>query len=187
MQRRKFLKRSVSLSTGGLALGLLPISVNALINPVGLNNFDEQSRVLMKQISRIIIPETASKGAVGTMSDQKALEIMAHCHFKTFTTEVIQLFSKLNTNSEKKNNRPAALLSESELTYLLENLDSANSPFDDKDQHIFRKLKQLVVFCFCTSQKGATQELTYLAVPGGYTGSLPYSSVGSAYSSKAYY
>lgn len=187
MQRRIFLKRSVSFTAGGISLGFLPSSVNALGNSAGLKSFDERDRVLMRLISGIMIPETTSKGAVGTMSDEKALEILTYCYTRAFTTEVIQLLSKLNKSSERKNKRPAALLAENELTDLLENLDSATSPFDVKDQQIFRELKQLVVYCFCTSQKGANQELTYLAVPGGYTGSIPYSSVGSAYSSKAYY
>jgi len=43
------------------------------------------------------------------------------------------------------------------------------------------------VFGYYTSQPGATKELTYLPLPGGFKGSVPLASVGSAYSSKAYY
>ena len=43
---------------------------------------------------------------------------------------------------------------------------------DQKAQ--FSLLKSLVVFGFFTSETGATVALNYLAVPGGFTGSLPY-------------
>jgi len=40
--------------------------------------------------------------------------------------------------------------------------------------HYFRQLKGLIVVAYCTSQRGATEALRYVAIPGAYKGAIPY-------------
>jgi hypothetical protein len=56
---------------------------------------------------------------------------------------------------------------------LLQALDSGAAPFAAADRAFFRQLKAYVVFAYYTSEAGASQELAYLPVPGGFKGDIP--------------
>jgi len=56
---------------------------------------------------------------------------------------------------------------------LLQALDSGAAPFGAQDQAFFRQLKGYVAFAYYTSEAGASQELAYLPVPGGFKGDIP--------------
>ena len=45
---------------------------------------------------------------------------------------------------------------------------------DEPTPHYFTLLKQLTLYCFFTSQVGATKVLRYVAIPGRYDGAFPY-------------
>lgn len=45
---------------------------------------------------------------------------------------------------------------------------------DEPTPHYFTLLKQLTLYCFFTSQIGATKVLRYVSIPGKYDGALPY-------------
>ena len=55
-------------------------------------------------------------------------------------------------------------------TALLHALDAGRAPFNGEDQRFFRMLKGYVAFAYYTSEAGATRELAYLPVPGGFKG-----------------
>jgi len=57
-------------------------------------------------------------------------------------------------------------------TALLQAMDTGAAPFTQDDQRFFRQLKGYVAFAYYTSEPGATRELAYLPVPGGFTGDV---------------
>ena len=57
----------------------------------------------------------------------------------------------------------------------------------EEDKQAFKALKSLLVFGFFTTEVGATQALNYQAVPGGFKGSVSYSSLKKSWGSLAYY
>lgn len=70
---------------------------------------------------------------------------------------------------------------------LLTDLEAQKRGFTLEDKQVFKGLKSLLVFGYFTSEVGATQVLSYQAVPVGFKGSIPYESVGKSYGSLAYY
>lgn len=186
MKRRELLKKSIFVSVGGLALGYLPGLANGQAASQN-SEFDADLKVLMRRVSALIIPETDTKGAVGTLSDVTALELVRHCNHSSFLNAIKAMFSALDDAAQQAFGKSASVLDISHFTDLVTCLDKGEKPFSPDSQHTFRALKQLIVFCYCTSKEGATNELVYLPVPGGYSGSVPYSSIGAAYSSKAFY
>ncbi len=186
MKRRELLKHSLFLSAGGFAVSRFAGLVLGSTEESG-SHFNATSQLLMRRISRIVIPETHSKGAVGTGSDVKALALINWCNEKVLFNEVQFLFDSIDESSNKTFGEPATTLAQSRLIELITKLDQGKLPFNPSLQRTFRSLKQLIVFCYCTSKEGATEELVYIPMPGGFTGSIPYASVGAAYSSKAIY
>ncbi|BFT31275.1 hypothetical protein D210916BOD24_24510 [Alteromonas sp. D210916BOD_24] len=186
MKRRELLKNSLSVSVGSLALGFVPGVVNGKTESQA-SDFDAGHKVLMRRISALIIPETHTKGAVATHSDVTALALVRQCSNAAFFNAIQLMFTSLEDAAQIEFSQPASVLDNAHLTDLVTRLDQGQLPFDAELMDTFRKLKQLIVMCYCTSKEGANNELVYLPVPGGYTGSVPYSSVGAAYSSKAYY
>ena len=59
---------------------------------------------------------------------------------------------------------------------LLTELDLGVNRFNKTQRQSFKMLKQFICFGYYTSEVGATQELRYDAVPGGFKGSIPYKS-----------
>ena len=92
------------------------------------------------------------------------------------------LLDKLDAAASVDQNRYFAALSAKQQSVLVEKLHTAQAPFSDADAGAWRYFISLVVLAYYTSEVGATQELSYLAVPGGYDGDTPFSEVGRAWS-----
>lgn len=60
-------------------------------------------------------------------------------------------------------------------------MEQARDGFDNTDREGLKQLKALVVFGYYTSEPGATQELAYLAIPGGYKGNFKLKEIGRAW------
>ena len=66
---------------------------------------------------------------------------------------------------------------------MLNQIEQGGASFKRKYRESFKQLKSLICFGYYTSKVGASQELRYLAVPGGYKGSIPYSSTDASWGS----
>ena len=64
---------------------------------------------------------------------------------------------------------------------LLTDLDLGEKNFNQTQRADFKVLKQYICFSYYTSSVGATQELRYDPVPGGFKGSIPYSKSDSSW------
>ncbi|PWF39033.1 gluconate 2-dehydrogenase subunit 3 family protein [Massilia glaciei] len=61
---------------------------------------------------------------------------------------------------------------------LLRALDATSAPFTKADHDFFIQLKSLTLFAYYTSEAGATLELNYVPVPGGFKGNVASATVG---------
>ena len=59
--------------------------------------------------------------------------------------------------------------------------------FNNEDKQNFKFVKTLLIYGYYTSEVGASKELAYLAIPGEFTGSVPYDSVAKGWGSMSYY
>ena len=161
------------------------LSYDASSSQSGL--FTPQQRAVLNAICECVIPRTDTPGA----AEVGCAEFVEHQLLVVFASDtqqacqgVLQTIHQVSTNEQGK---PFASRSVAEQIALLEKLEAMQPPFTHLEYGPFKQLKNLIVFGYYTSMPGATQELTYLAVPGRFVGSVPLADIGSAYSSKDYY
>ena len=75
-------------------------------------------------------------------------------------------------------------LSDEQQFQLLTELDLGEKRFDQTQRKSFKALKQFICFGYYTSEVGATQELRYDPVPGGFKGSISYEASESSWATR---
>ncbi|MBU3023249.1 gluconate 2-dehydrogenase subunit 3 family protein [Aestuariibacter sp. A3R04] len=139
----------------------------------------------LAHIADHVIPRTDTPGARDVLCHHFVVHQLQHVYDKADYNKVEDLLTFLLEVGKDTSSFPQ--ISYDTQRKILVDLEQAASPFSDIHRDTFRLVKSLIVFGYYTSEPGATKELKYLAVPGGFKGSVPLDSVGSAFSSKAYY
>ena len=181
--RRQFLK-SVTTMFGGAAIGSL-LSGNAISVAMAYvpnadsiltdgKVFNRSQLKLLKQICAIVIPKTNTLGAAEVDTHGFIDNQLFHCHSKVEQEQAVELLNLINQTAEKSLSTIFLKLSAEQQFQLLTELDLGEKRFDQNQRKAFKVLKQHICFSYYTSEVGATQELRYDPVPGGFTGSIPY-------------
>lgn len=181
--RRKFIS-GFSLMIGGTAAATLlsgtAISVAMAYTPdikSTLNDgniFNQLQLQLLKQICALVIPKTETLGAAEVDTHGFIDNQLFHCHNKSEQEKNVQLINLIESVSNKQFSKSFITLHFDKQFQLLTALDLGEKPFNQDQRSDFKSLKQLICFGYYTSEVGASQELRYDAVPGGYQGSIPY-------------
>jgi hypothetical protein len=198
--RRKFL-RGLSFFVGGTVAAAL-VSGNSLsvamahsLNPVSEGNdllsdgkiFPLKQLKQLKDICAIVIPKTDTLGAAEVNTHGFIDNQLFHCYGKAKQTKMKLLLTLINDVAKKHLSLSFTELSQDQQFKLLTELDQGKANFDKKQRADFKVLKQLICFGYYTSEVGASQELRYLAVPGGYKGSIPYKDSDVSWGSQGLY
>jgi hypothetical protein len=183
--RRRFLK-GISAMFGGAAIGSMltgnAISVAMAYVPSSdsiLTDgkiFKKAQLMLLKKICAIVIPKTETLGAAEVDTHGFIDNQLFHCHTKSEQEKALEILSLINITAEKSSSTSFIRLSDDQQFQLLTELDRGELRFDQTQRQLFKALKQLICFGYYTSQVGATQELRYDPIPGGFKGSIPYKS-----------
>ncbi|MFS1701271.1 gluconate 2-dehydrogenase subunit 3 family protein [Alteromonas sp. AMM-1] len=187
MLKRMLLGLGLCVSEGVLLNNAVAaaMSYDATTSQTGL--FTPQERAVLKAICECVIPRTDTPGAV----DVGCTEFVEHQLLVVFSAGTQQacksVLQSIYQRSAIDTGKSFELLTTETQIALLEKLEAMQQPFSQEQYGPFKQLKSLIVFGYYTSMPGATQELTYQAVPGRFVGSVPYADIGSAYSSKDYY
>lgn len=128
----------------------------------------------LKHICAIVIPKTDTLGAAEVNTHGFIDNQLFHCYDQAQQEKMIALLALINDVAKQRFSLSFIALSNEQQFELLTELDLGKSTFDDQQRADFKSLKQLICFGYYTSEVGASQELRYLAVPGGYKGSIPY-------------
>ena len=141
----------------------------------------------LRDICAQVIPKTDTDGAAevdthGFIDDQ-----LYHCHTKDEQQMVRDVLGKIGQVAQNTHKKSFVELSSQQQVELLITLEETSKDFYEKDLAAFKFLKGQIVFGYYTSEVGASEELTYLAVPGGFKGSIPYDSVGTSWGSMRSY
>jgi len=195
--RRKFV-RGLSLLIGGTAATAL-LSGNSLtvamahsLKPQNLASeilsdgkvFTLSQLKQLKSICAIVIPKTETLGAAEVNTHGFIDNQLFHCYEKPKQEQAKQLLILINVIANKLFSQSFTDISQDRQFDLLTELDLGKNNFDEKQRADFKSLKQLICFGYYTSEVGASQELRYLAVPGGYKGSIPYKSSDASWGSQ---
>ena len=179
MDRRQALS-SLALLFGGTLVGAEAFLTGCKTTGKKEGLFAVDDVALLDEVGDTILPTTASSaGAKAAQIGQFMKTIVTDCYDadnqKTFTDGI----TKLNDASKKKYDKSFMELAANQKHDFIVSLDKEakdyNGKKQDKDpQHYFSLMKQLTVWGYFTSEKGATQALRYLPVPGRYDGDVPY-------------
>lgn len=148
-------------------------SKKTLLNPDQL--------AMVRELGELIIPTTDTPGAIAAGVHDFINHFMVYC---ADTTEQQMLLGGLKTiddAAQKNFKKPFFALDKNQQIELLTDMEKATNGFTQTDRVLFKRFKALVTFGYYTSEIGATQELAYLAIPGGYKGNFKFSDVGRAW------
>lgn len=172
----------------GLALSASSLSALAasVSPPTDMNRstktlFDKNQLALVRELGEIIIPTTDTPGAIAAGVHDFINHYLVYCASKEEQTNLLTTLSHIDESAQAQAKKPFLLLSKEQQTELLTNMEQAKNGFNQNDRDGFKKLKALVLFGYYTSEIGATQELAYLAIPGGYKGNFKFKEIGKAW------
>ncbi len=181
--RRRFLK-GITTMFGGAAIGSMlggnAISVAMAYMPSNssiLTNgkiFKKAQLLLLKNICSIVIPKTETLGAAEVDTHGFIDNQLFYCHTKSEQDKALEILNLIDQTAEKSFSTSFVRLSADQQFQLLTEIDRGELRFDQTQREAFKTLKQLICFGYYTSEVGATQELRYDPVPGGFKGSIAY-------------
>lgn len=181
-------RNSLKALAGVLGLGLSASHINALAafkpqNAGGvLKLFSPAQLAGSAELAELVIPATDTPGAKAAGVHYYLDHHLSVCSPKAQQESVLQLLDQLDAIAQAEHRQVFARVSSGQRKALVEKLHASKAPFSADHHRAWRYFISLVVFAYYTSEIGATEELNYLAIPGGYDGDLPFSEAGRAWS-----
>jgi len=120
-----------------------------------------------------IIPTTDTPGALSVGAHRTIGHMLQACGTPAEQQAFIAGLARVDTLAQAEAGKPFRALPLQRQVALLHAIDEGRAPATAQDRQFFRKLKSYTLFAYYTSEAGATRELTYLPVPGGYKGNFP--------------
>lgn len=194
MHRRDLLARVALLAAGSLASRLIQAAAagTSLHSAPEAFSLDQSQRLMVAQLSELIIPETDTPGARAAGVPDFINRVVSDWYTPTerriFCEGLVSLDDGCLVQHGKRFNECSGAQQTAALQAIDEQSRSyrskATRSFDgtDEDSPFFYKLKELTVLGYYTSQVGATTELAYNPVPGRYDGDLDFAEVGRQWS-----
>lgn len=174
LSRRELLARVGASCAGLLAVGTLSglAGCSREPNPVISSGhlLSEQQMRLLRALVDVIIPATKTPGAAeadvhGFIDDQ-----LANCRSPEEGAQFVRDLDEAGAQVLKEWNTPYWELSAGSQIEVMAALSRGATPFVNSSVEFFHKLRDLTILGYYLSEIGATQELVYLPVPGGYDG-----------------
>lgn len=142
---------------------------------------DIDQLTLVRELGEIIIPTTDTPGAIAAGVHDFINHYTAYCANPAEQQGLIAGLKRINDSAKTRLGKPFLSASKHQQIGLLTSMEKAADGFTPDDRAFFKQLKALVTFGYYTSEIGATQELAYLAIPGGYKGNFKFKQIGKAW------
>lgn len=139
-----------------------------------------QQLTLVRELGEIIIPTTDTPGAIAAEVHHFIDHQLAYCFSEQETNQILSGLKKLEVQAQARHKKSFSTTEKAEQIALLSDMEAGRAGFNESDRKSFKQFKALVVFGYYTSEIGATQELVYAAVPGGYH-AIKFAEVGKAW------
>ena len=184
LTRRNAIRNAVLLLGGSISVA----QISPLISNVAAMDANYRPKFLSKhhfQMTKnlvdLIIPESDTPGAL-TANVHQFIDLMLDGWAASDTQlRFLDNFNNIDSRSMAMTGKIFADANKTRQIKLLEELDRES--FSDNSTDIFfREFKALVVFGYYSSEDGASVELRYDRIPGGYIGCIPFSEVGRSWS-----
>lgn len=198
LNRREILERMAVVTGGAVSLTILSACDGGVVAPKNTENLNlkalnKAQLDLIADIADMIIPDTETLGAksvnVHFLVDELAANWMTSDERNGFLKDLTMLDERIKNEQGSS----FSLLGNKERGLVLDQLgqemlaagegtvglgDITNSDDITGRKHIYRELRELIIFGYYTSEVGATEELNYDPIPGGYSGCIPLADVG---------
>lgn len=136
---------------------------------------------LVRELGEIIIPTTDTPGAIAAGVHDFINHFSVYCANTAEQQALLSGLKRIDDSAQTRFSTSFVTASKTQQIELLTNMEQAADGFTAADRQFFKQLKALVTFGYYTSEIGATQELAYLAIPGGYKGNFKFKDVGKAW------
>ena len=168
------------LSLSAQSLDVLAATVKGTM-PLSTKFFTPEQLQMTGVIADLIIPTTDTPGALSVNVHGFLDVYLAECVSKNDQEKFLNGLKKINSVAASKFRKPFLSCTQKQQTQLLTAIEKSDLGFTPDDKGFFTQFKSLTLFSYYTSEVGATQELAYLAIPGGYQGNFPFAKVGKAW------
>ncbi|WP_323145029.1 gluconate 2-dehydrogenase subunit 3 family protein [Massilia phyllosphaerae] len=123
-------------------------------------------------LADLVIPRTDTPGALDVGAHRTVDHLLAVCAEAPAQAAYKAGLARIDAAARANGGKAFTALPAARQVALLQALDTGSAPFGPADQGFFRQLKGYVAFAYYTSEAGASQELAYLPVPGGFKGDV---------------
>jgi hypothetical protein len=137
-----------------------------------------QQLALVRELGELIIPTTDTPGAIAAGVHDFINYQLVYCFSKEDQTFHLKNLDRIAKIAQEEFGKSFIAATKEQQIDLLTRMEKPAAPFTQDDRNYFKQLKSLVVFGYYTSEIGATQELKYLAIPGGYKGNVKIKEIG---------
>lgn len=182
LPRRDAIKQIALLCGLALSASSLSALAAAVAPPTDMKRstktlLDKNQLALVRELGEIIIPTTDTPGAIAAGVHDFINHFTAYCATQAEQQQLLATLKRIDTSGASA----FLLLDSAQQIELLNNMEQAKNGFTQQDRAGFKQLKSLVMFGYYTSEIGASQELAYLAIPGGYKGNFKFKEIGKAW------
>ena len=196
MERRALLKLIATATGTAMFAGNAFAYKDLAPVPLSATLFSKNDVALFNEMAEVIIPQTDTPGAKAANVGETMAVLVTDCYTPLLQKTFKDGINTINTLSQSKYGKAFLQLDGKQREALFNELDTeakaanlANRVWqgvetgkpsqwepgtDEPTPHYFTLLKQLTLYCFFTSQIGATKVLRYVSIPGKYDGAMPY-------------
>lgn len=196
MERRALLKLIATATGTAMFAGNAFAYKDLAPVPLSATLFSKNDVALFNEMAEVIIPQTDTPGAKAANVGETMAVLVTDCYTPLLQKTFKDGINTINTLSQSKYGKAFLQLDGKQREALFNELDTeakaanlANRVWqgvetgkpsqwepgtDEPTPHYFTLLKQLTLYCFFTSQVGATKVLRYVSIPGKYDGAMPY-------------
>jgi hypothetical protein len=176
-------RRNTLLRLGALSamcgLGALGLHDEVLAAAAAKRKPDTPPQLLTREelaltavLADLIIPRTDTPGAFDVGAHRTIDHMLKVCALAPVQNEFRAGLARIDSVAMANGGKRFTALPPARQTALLQALDTGSAPFGATDGRFFGLLKGYVAFAYYTSEAGATRELAYLPVPGGFKGDV---------------
>lgn len=184
--RREAIKQLALLIGVSLSASSLNALAASFTKPTDFNRrsktlLNPQQLALVRELGELIIPTTDTPGAIAAGVHDFINYQLVYCFSKEDQQRHLKNLDRIASIAQQEFGKDFIAATKEQQIDFLTRMEKPAAPFTQDDRNYFKQLKSLVVFGYYTSEIGATQELKYLAIPGGYKGNVKFTDIGRAW------
>lgn len=185
MNRRDAIKKTSFLLGGTLsASAIFGVMSGCKAEPVldwTPSFFTTNEGGIIQDMVERILPRTDTPGAADVGVHSFIDNMMANFYQEKDRVALRSALQTVDADAQKDFGKNFTSLSDEQQDELLKKYDAAAYAQTTGEDHFFKRIKELTILGFCTSEIGATEFLEYDPLPGDYKGCIPYSDVGKVW------